>query len=59
MEVLNSWKFKKNGKDSSRMERFEDGVKSCDKTFYFQWAFTTESMPVIYINTSLSFKLTC
>lgn len=30
------------------MERFEEGVKSCDKTFYFQWAFTTESKFVIY-----------
>lgn len=47
--VFNSWKFDKNGKGSNRIERFEDGVKSDDKTFYFQWAFTTESMAVIYI----------
>ena len=49
VEVHNSWKFERNGKGANRIERFEDGVKSYDKTFYFQWAFTTESMAVIYI----------
>lgn len=49
VEVHNSWKFERNGKGANRIERFEDGVKSYDKTFYFQWTFTTESMAVIYI----------
>lgn len=49
VEVLNSWNFNKNGKGSNRIERFEDNVKVFDETFYFQWAFTTESMAVIYI----------
>ena len=49
VEVLDSWKFEKNGKGSNRIERFEDNVKVYDETFYFQWAFTTESMAVIYI----------
>lgn len=49
VEVLNSWRFENNGKGSNRIERFEDGVKAYDKTFYFQWAFTTENMAVIYI----------
>ena len=49
VEVLNSWKFEKNGKGSNRIERFENEVKVCDETFYFQWSFTTESMAVIYI----------
>lgn len=49
VEVLDSWKFEKNGKGSNRIERFEDNVKVFDETFYFQWAFTTESMAVIYI----------
>lgn len=49
VEVLDSWQFEKNGKGSNRIERFEDNVKVYDETFYFQWAFTTESMAVIYI----------
>lgn len=49
VEVLNSWNFNKNGKGSNRIERFEDNVKVSDETFYFQWAFTAESMAVIYI----------
>ncbi len=49
VEVLNSWKFEKNGKGANRIERFEDEVKVYDETFYFQWSFTTESMAVIYI----------
>lgn len=49
VEVLNSWKFEKNGKGSNRIERFENEEKVYDKTFYFQWSFTTESMAVIYI----------
>lgn len=49
VEVLNSWNFNKNGTGSNRIERFEDNVKVSDETFYFQWAFTTESMAVIYI----------
>lgn len=49
VEVLNSWKFEKNGKGSNRIERFEDNIKVFDETFYFQWSFTTESMAVIYI----------
>ncbi|MCM1142224.1 MAG: hypothetical protein NC453_26945 [Muribaculum sp.] len=49
VEVLDSWKFDNNGKGSNRIERFEDNVKVYDETFYFQWAFTTESMAVIYI----------
>ena len=40
--------IRKNGEESNWIERFEDGVKAYDKTFYFQWTFTTESMPVIY-----------
>ena len=49
VEVLKSWNFNKNGKGSNRIERFENTVKVFDDTFYFQWAFTTESMAVIYI----------
>lgn len=49
VEVLNSWKFEKNGKGSNRIERFENEEKVYDETFYFQWSFTTESMAVIYI----------
>lgn len=49
VEVLNSWKFEKNGKGSNRIERFEKEEKVYDETFYFQWSFTTESMAVIYI----------
>lgn len=49
VEVLNSWNFNKNGKGSNRIERFEDNVKVSDETFYFQWAFTAESMAVVYI----------
>lgn len=49
VEVLNSWKFEKNGRGFNRIERFENNVKVFDETFYFQWAFTTESMAVLYI----------
>lgn len=49
VEVLDSWSFEKNGKGSNRIERFENDEKVYDETFYFQWAFTTESMAVIYI----------
>lgn len=49
VEVLDSWSFERNGKGSNRIERFENHEKVYDETFYFQWAFTTESMAVIYI----------
>lgn len=49
VEVLDSWSFEKTGKGSNRIERFENDEKVYDETFYFQWAFTTESMAVIYI----------
>lgn len=47
--VRDTWKFEKNGKGFNRIERIENGIAIFDKTFYFQWAFTTESMAVIYI----------
>lgn len=49
VEVLDSWSFEKTGKGSNRIERFESDEKVYDETFYFQWAFTTESLAVIYI----------
>lgn len=49
VDVHNTWKFEKYGKGYNRIERFEDEVKVYDETFYFQWAFTTETMAVIYI----------
>ncbi len=49
VEVLDTWSFEKTGKGSNRIERFENDEIVYDETFYFQWAFTTESMAVIYI----------
>lgn len=49
VEVLDTWSFEKTGKGSNRIERFENDEKVYDETFYFQWAFTNESMAVLYI----------